>query len=123
MDITGRITQKLAIQKGTSARGEWQKQEFVIEYQEGQYPSSICFNLWGDKVNELSSFNIGDQIKVYFNISSREYNGKWYNDLRAWRIEKVTDNGGYDAHSAPQPASAPAVQEAAAEPEEDDLPF
>lgn len=122
MDITGRITHKLAIQKGTSARGEWQKQEFVIEYQEGQYPSSICFNLWGDKVNDLNSFNIGDQVKVYFNISSREYNGKWYNDLRAWRIEKVTDNPAPAYEPQPSAPSQP-VSDNVAGPDEDDLPF
>lgn len=122
MDITGRITHKLAIQKGTSARGEWQKQEFVIEYQEGQYPSSICFNLWGDKVNDLNSLNIGDQVKVYFNISSREYNGKWYNDLRAWRIEKVTDSPAPAYEPQPSVPSQPASDNVA-EPDEDDLPF
>ena len=78
---------KLAVQSGTSAKGNWAKQEFVIEYQEGNFPTKACFSVWGaEKVKDLEKFNVGDQIKVAFNISSREFNGKWYTDLRAWRI-------------------------------------
>lgn len=138
MEITGKITKKLTPQKGVSARGEWQKQEFVVEYQEGQYPSFVCFNVWGaDKVNELSGYNEGDEVKVSFNLSAREYGGRWYNDLRAWRIERVntqhystsgmetntTNNNAYA--SRPDTANtipAPTIDDLS-EPEEDDLPF
>lgn len=78
---------KLAVQSGRSAKGDWAKQEFVIEYQEGNFPTKACFSVWGaDKVKDLEKYSVGDQIKVAFNISSREFNGKWYTDLRAWRI-------------------------------------
>lgn len=137
------------MQKGVSARGEWQKQEFVIEYQEGQYPSFVCFNVWGaDKVNELAGYGEGDEVKVSFNISAREYAGRWYNDLRAWRLERVNDAARQPAASASaagttgtgisgtgtanntasgQPAAsngipAPTIDDLS-EPEEDDLPF
>lgn len=91
MDIEGKLIQKLNIQSGTSARGEWAKQEFVMEYQEGNFPTKACFSVWGqDKVKELENFKPGDDIKVSFNISSREYNGKWYTDLRAWRITSAS---------------------------------
>ncbi|MGN1231912.1 MAG: DUF3127 domain-containing protein [Candidatus Cryptobacteroides sp.] len=87
MEIEGRLVMKLAVQSGRSAKGDWAKQEFVIEYQEGNFPTKACFSVWGaDKVKDLDKYNIGDQIKVAFNISSREFNGKWYTDLRAWRI-------------------------------------
>ena len=87
MELTGRLLQKLAVQSGTSARGQWAKQEFVIEYQDGNFPTKACFSVWGqDKVQDLERFQINDEIKVEFNVSSREYNGKWYTDLRAWRI-------------------------------------
>ena len=87
MEIEGRLEMKLAVQSGTSAKGNWAKQEFVIEYQEGNFPTKACFSVWGaEKVKDLEKFNVGDQIKVAFNISSREFNGKWYTDLRAWRI-------------------------------------
>lgn len=129
MELTGKITKKLAVQKGTSQRGEWQKQEFVIEYQDGQYPSHVCFNVWGaDKVNELAGYNEGDEVRISFGISAREYAGRWYNDLRAWRIEKL---GGASSQSPSMSASAPVPappitsmpQADASEPEEDDLPF
>ena len=88
LEIEGKIIRKLGVQSGTSARGEWSKQEFVIEFQEGNYPSQVCLSVWGaDKVKELEKYQIGDKVKVSFNISSREYNNRWYTDLRAWKIE------------------------------------
>lgn len=88
MELEGRIARKLTVQTGTSARGAWSKQEFVLEYQEGNFPTQVCMNVWGeDKVRELDRYQVGDKVKVSFNLSSREYNGRWYTDVRAWRIE------------------------------------
>ena len=88
LELEGRIVRKLAVQTGTSARGVWSKQEFILEYQEGNYPSQICMNVWGeDKVRELEKYQVNDKVKVSFNLSSREFNGRWYTDVRAWRIE------------------------------------
>ena len=81
MEITGKLIQKLTMQSGTSARtgNTWQKQEFVIETGD-QFPKKICANLWGDKADQLNQFNIGDMVKVSFDLESREFNGKWYTD-------------------------------------------
>ncbi len=88
MELEGRIVRKLNVQTGTSARGVWAKQEFIFEYQEGNYPSQVCMNVWGDdKVKELDKYQVGDKVRISFNLSSREYNGRWYTDVRAWRIE------------------------------------
>lgn len=88
MEITGRLIQKLELQSGIGKTGNsWQKQEFVIETIE-QYPRKICLNLWGDKIDVLTTLNIGDSIIVSFNLESREFNGKWYTDVKAWKIEK-----------------------------------
>ena len=88
LELEGRITRKLPVQQGTSARGAWAKQEFIFEYQEGKFPTSICMNVWGaDKVKELDRYQVGDKVKIAFNLSSREYNGRWYTDVSAWRIE------------------------------------
>ena len=88
MEIEGRIARKLNVQTGTSARGNWAKQEFILEYQEGNFPSQVCMNVWGeDKVRDLEKYQVGDKVKISFNLSSREYNGRWYTDVRAWRIE------------------------------------
>ena len=90
MELEGRIVRKLNVQSGTSARGAWAKQEFIFEYQEGNYPSQVCMNVWGeDKVKDLDKYQVGDKVKVSFNLSSREFNGRWYTDVRAWRIEPV----------------------------------
>ena len=88
LEIEGKIIRKLAVQSGKSARGDWSKQEFVIEYQDGNYPTQACLNVWGpEKVKDLEKYQIGDTVKVSFSISSREYNNRWYTDLRAWKIE------------------------------------
>ena len=83
LEIEGKIIRKLNVQSGTSARGEWSKQEFIVEYQEGNYPSQVCLSVWGaDRVKDLEKYQIGDKVKVSFNANSREYNGRWYTDLR-----------------------------------------
>ena len=125
LEITGRLIQKLELQSGIGKTGSsWQKQEFVIETIE-QYPKKVCANLWGDKVDVLSTLEIGDTIIVSFNVESREFNGRWYTDIRAWKIEK---------QGVQAPASNPAAPTAAIEAEpfnstfvdeggNDDLPF
>lgn len=90
LELEGKIARKMSVQTGTSARGAWSKQEFIFEYQEGNYPSQVCMNVWGEeKVRELDKYQVGDRVKISFNLSSREYNGRWYNDIRAWRIEPL----------------------------------
>ncbi|MCI7514406.1 MAG: DUF3127 domain-containing protein [Bacteroidales bacterium] len=90
LEIEGKIVNKLGVQTGTSSRGSWSKQEFILEYQEGNFPTQVCMNVWGDdKVKDLEKFNIGDRVKASFNLSSREFNGRWYTDVRVWRMEKV----------------------------------
>ena len=131
LDLEGRIARKFSVQTGNSARGSWSKQEFVFEYQEGNFPTQVCMNVWGeDKVRELDKYQVGDKVKVSFNLSSREYNGRWYTDVRAWRLEPA---GAQPQQSQqPQPpvqyppqmpsAPAPSIDDLPADGEED-LPF
>jgi hypothetical protein len=86
LELTGKILTLLPPQSGNSQRGSWQKQDFIIET-EDQYPKKICISVWGDKVNELQKFKQGENIKASINIESREFNGKWYTDVKAWRLE------------------------------------
>ncbi len=88
MDIQGKLAQKLTQQTGQGKNGAWVKQEFILETQE-QYPRKVCISLWGDKVKDLENFSIDDVLKVFVNIESREFNGRWYTDVRAWKIERV----------------------------------
>ena len=88
LDITGKLVQVMPVQSGTSARGGWSKQEFVIETEE-QYPKKVCISLWGDKLKDLEGVQQGETITVSVNIESREFNGRWYTDVRAWRIQRA----------------------------------
>jgi len=131
LELEGKIISKLPVQSGTSARGAWQKQEFVIEYQEGNYPTQVCLNVWGeDRVKDLDRFAVGSAVKVSFNLSSREYNGRWYTDVRAWRIENQGTAAPVQqpvAGAAPTVSITPASAPAGAAPVDgdstDDLPF
>ena len=106
LEIEGTLAQKLPVQSGNSARGPWAKQEFILEYPDGNYTAKACFTAWGqDKVQDLDKYQVGDKVKVSFNLKSREYNGRWYNDLQIWKIAPA---------GAPQ--SAPAAAPAQAQP-------
>lgn len=133
MEIVGKAIAALPVKSGVSQRtGEqWQSREYVIETQE-QYQKRICFEVFG--TDKLKEFNIrnNDLIKVHFDITAREYNGKWYNSIRAWKVEHVTQDGSVEgstanqaAASSPQAPQAPSTQSAApaAKESDDDLPF
>ena len=130
MDIIGKAIAALPVKSGVSQRtGEqWQSREYVIETQE-QFPKKMCFEVFG--TDKLKEFNIrnNDLIKVHFDITAREYNGKWYNSIRAWKVEHVSQDGpvvGTTATPVAAPApQAPATQVAATTTQEsdDDLPF
>jgi len=109
MDITGQLIKILPETTGQGAKGPWIKQEFVIETKE-QYPKRACFSVWGDKVDILRKFSMSDMVKVSFNIESREHQttGRWYTELRAWRIDRAGDEAGYHAPTPAYSNSAPA---------------
>lgn len=123
MEITGKIIAVLPERGGVSKTGnEWKMQEYVLETHE-QYPRKICFNVFG--ADKISQFNIqaGEEMTVSFDINAREYDGRWYNDIRAWRVERGTA-------PAPAPEYSPAIDAPKAnavdfgsQNEADDLPF
>ena len=86
LEIKGKIIEILPEQSGQSANGEWRKQEYVLET-EANYPKKICFMAWGDKIGE---FNLkqGDTVEVSVDLESREYNGRWYTNVKAWKVSK-----------------------------------
>lgn len=86
--LEGRLLQLLPLQEGVSTRGAWKKQEFIVETNE-QYPKKVCISVWNEKVDELARYKSGDQVKVSVNIESREYNSRWYTDIKAWRLEPL----------------------------------
>lgn len=132
LELEGTIRQKLGVQSGTSARGPWAKQEFVVDFPDGNFTSQACFTAWGqDKVQELDKYQVGDRVKVSFNLKSREFNGRWYNDLQIWRIAPVGETQpaapAYAQPAAPAPAGnqapAPTLDDMPADTSDDDMPF
>lgn len=117
LEITGKLVSVLPEVTGTGRNGAWVKQSFVMET-EGQYPKQVCFDAWGDRADAVKNMKPGEAIKVSFEPESREFNSKWYTNLRAWRIEQVTGA----ATPPPAAADAPAADNAAPQ-VEDDLPF
>lgn len=119
LEIEGRIIRKMAVQSGQSARGAWARQDFILEYQDGNFPAQACFSAWGeDKVRELDRYQVGDSVRVAFNLRSREYNDRWYNDLRIWKLSPA---GAAPAPQAEQP-SFPEAPAAAPAPTLEDMP-
>ena len=118
MEIRGKIVAVQPVQTGEGRNGMWKKQEYIIEYdQNSQYPRRMMFNLWGDKIDQFH-IQDGQVIRVSFDIECREYNGRWYNDIRAWKVEpddgSTADVGFVQAPSPPLP---PPIDEGS------DLPF
>ncbi|HEY0680055.1 MAG TPA: DUF3127 domain-containing protein [Chitinophagaceae bacterium] len=116
MQLTGKVLQLLPMQSGTAKNGStWKKQEFIVET-EGQFPKKVCFSMWGDRINE-TALQPGNTLKIDFDAESREYNGRWYTDLRAWKVEVA----GEGTASTPDSFSKPG--ETFASSADEDLPF
>ena len=113
MDINGKIVQFLGVQTGQGKNGTWKKQEFILETGD-TYPKKVCIAVWGDKI-DMSQFRMGDPIQVSFDVESREYNGRWYTDVKAWKV--VGQGQGNSG------AGDPAFEGPIDTMPEDDLPF
>ena len=118
MEITGKLIKLLPTQSGEGARGALTKQDFVIETF-GEYPKKVAFSSWNDKADIVMGKPIGTTLKVKFTPESREYNERWYTDLRAYLI---TDANGNQTTSAVLQNEAKPQQEPESE-ESEDLPF
>ena len=123
MQLTAKLIQLLPIQTGTAKNGEWKKQDIIVET-EGQYPKKVCISIWGDKINE-QQLVIGNNLTIDFDIESREFSGRWYTDLKAWKIDVEANRstgGGVDPFDGvdvpPMDNNSPASL-----PDENDLPF
>lgn len=100
MEITGKVVRLGGLTEGTSARGPWRKQDLIIETEE-QYPKTVCLTCWTNQIDEIQNMVPGQLIKAQIDISSREFNGKWYTDIRVWRFDPVG--------ATAQPANAPVM--------------
>ncbi|MDR0955115.1 MAG: DUF3127 domain-containing protein [Rikenellaceae bacterium] len=124
MEIEGTIHRVLPVVKGQSARGEWQKQEVVLE-QPGDYNRKVCLSFWGDRVMDAAKLREGDKVTASVNLESREYNGRWFTEVRVWRIQQQQPPVPADAGVPPvdlPPVGMGSFESSSAD-ETDDLPF
>lgn len=120
LSIKGNVLNILDPESGVSRAGkEWSKQEFVVETQD-QFPKKVCFTLFGDKTNLLEGISNGAEVEVSFNLESREYNGKWFHNINAWKIEGAQQN--IPAQEAPPEFRAEDIPPEPMD-EPNDLPF
>ena len=102
MKIQGKVVQVLPTQTGTSANGkDWKKSGVVINYKDGDYEKTVMCTVMGDKVDALQSVQPGADIDVSINIESREYNERWYTDVKAWKWDVVGQAGTAQASNEP----------------------
>ncbi len=130
--LEGVVRELLPIQEGEGRNGRWRKQLFILETAGGNYPRQVCIMAWGDKIDQ---FNLkeGDSITVSVDIESREYNGRWYTDIKAWKVERksaateeVTATEPHENHyqvSTDLTATDDGTDPFAPSREDDDLPF
>ena len=132
MELQGRVIAVMEPREGTSARGPWKSQQYVIETHD-QYPKKMVFDIFGAERIDQFAIKAGEEILVSFDVDAHEYNGRWFNNIRAWNIQRVdaaAQAGNMPPAAAPiapqsQPAAGsqapfpPAASDSAA----DDLPF
>lgn len=130
LNISGIVLNILPLQTGTSKAGNpWQKQDFILETQ-GQYPRKVCICLFGDNVAKFP-LQVGQSVTASVDIESREFNARWYTDVRAWNVvyndqqsAPATVPTAPTAQPAPTPAKGATAQAPAGAPAAaDDLPF
>lgn len=89
MEIQGKIIQILPLQSGVGkASGkEWKKQDYILEVLDGQYARKVCFSMWGDLIDR-TQLSLGEDVTIQIDVESREYQGRWYTDVKAWRVDR-----------------------------------
>ena len=103
LTITGEVIDVLEEQSGQGKNGTWRKQSFIMETP-GQYPKQVAVIQWGDNIDKFG-VKKGETITAHIDIQSREFNGRWYTDVKAWKItrEQAGGGGGQAAEDEPWP--------------------
>ena len=104
LEFEGNLVKVLHEVTGQGKNGVWVKQDFVLETEE-QYPKKACFTAWGDKAADLKTYSLGEKLRISFNVESREYNERWYTDLKAYRIDVAGSTGASNPPSSQQPSN------------------
>lgn len=111
MELAGRVIAVLEARSGLAKTtgNPWMIQDYVIETHE-QFPRRMVFNVFGEEKIKQLNIQLGEEINVFFDINAREYQGRWYNDIRAWRVDRVTPG------EVPAPGVMPGAQAFAGQP-------
>ena len=129
MEVEGKITHDLGERSGTSKAGNaWKTHEYVLETVNESYPRKIAFDFFGDKA-DMFPLKVNDMVRLYFDIESREYQGRWFTSIRGWKAEALNGND-QPTQAAPAAPAAPAAGVVAPPPvvypisnSSEDLPF
>ena len=124
MELSGKIIAVLEPRSGVSKTGNnWKVQEYVLETHD-QYPRRMCFDVFGeDKINNFN-IQIGEELNVSFDIDAREWQGRWFNSIRAWKVDRVNAAAAQmPPQTAPFPPMNAAPADFSASNDNDDLPF
>jgi len=117
LKITGQVVEILEEQSGEGRNGAWRKQDFILETP-GEYPAKVCITQWGDDIEKFA-VREGEQLTAHIDIKSREYQGRWYTDVKAWRVEREQASGaGGPGGLGPPPQDFPPPKE-----DDEDMPF
>ena len=119
LQITGEVIDVLAEQSGEGRNGPWRKQEFILETT-GDYPKQVCIVQWGDNIDRFG-LQTGESITAHIDLQSREYNGRWYTDVKAWKVERESEQ--QQQGGPPMTAGEPWPEPSASDEQDDDLPF
>ena len=114
-DLTGKVK---VIQPAQTFASGFTKREFVVTVEDGKYPQDICLECVQEKVSMLDSIQVGQEVTATFDIRGREYNGRYFNNLQAWRIQPAA---GSSAEEPPPPSDADVPADF--NDYEDDIPF
>ncbi|MDF2156220.1 DUF3127 domain-containing protein [Algoriphagus sp. CAU 1675] len=116
MELSGKIIQQLPEVGGNSRNGNaWRKQEYVLETP-GQYPKKVCVAIWGDKIEQFS-LKVGENVTLGVDVESREYNGRWYTEVKAYKVDRTGSTPTSTTNTLPE------VDTFYSDSEEDKLPF
>jgi hypothetical protein len=119
MELTGTVIALLPEVVGQGKNGTWRKQEFILEIP-SQYPKKVCISLWGDKIDQ-AGLQVNETVTASIDVESREYNSRWYTEVKAWKVDKAGNSGSSASGNSGGSALPPVTT--FSEDESDDLPF
>ncbi len=121
MEIKGKIIKVLPLQQGEGKNGSWKKQDYIIETNE-KIAKKVCFSLWGEKVDQFVLTD-GDEVELMVDLESREYNGRWYTEVKAWKVTILQKEDSLSTNSGFVEGNEYNAIESSAAGLPDDLPF